>query len=272
MENILAYGFMQRALLSGLFIALACAILGLFLVLRRDAMIGHGLAHVTFGGVALGLFLDVAPLLVALFVAMLCSLFILKLKQKARLAEDTSIGIFSSTGMAIGVILATISGNLNVDLFSYLFGNILAIEPFEVIIAVALAVAVIAIIVFFYQEFLYQTFDSESAQTSGIAVGRLDAILAILTSVTVVIGMKVVGILLVAALLVIPSAAGLQAATTFRQAMVIASATSITSVIGGLFMAYYWDLPASGSIVVLSFCAFLMLWLLNNMRRLRSRP
>ncbi len=134
MENILTYGFMQRALLSGIFISVACAILGVFLVLKRDAMLGHGLSHVTFGGVALGIFLGVKPLLIALAVAVFCAVIIQKLREKAGLYEDTAIGIFSSTGMAIGIILVTISGKFNVDLFSYLFGNILAIERFEVVI------------------------------------------------------------------------------------------------------------------------------------------
>jgi ABC-type Mn2+/Zn2+ transport systems, permease components len=110
MEDILTYGFMQRALVAGIFISIACAILGVFLVLKRDAMLGHGLSHVTFGGVALGLFLEVKPLLIALVVAMLCSVVIQKLREKAGLYEDTAIGIFSSTGMAIGIILVTISG------------------------------------------------------------------------------------------------------------------------------------------------------------------
>jgi len=254
MENILAYGFMQRALLSGAFIAIACAILGIFLVLRRDAMIGHGLSHVTFGGIALGLFLDVKPLFVALVVAILCALIILKLKAKAGLYEDTAIGIFSSVGMAIGIILATISGKFNVDLFGYLFGNILAIETFEVGIAVALALAVIIVVVLFYQEL-------------GIKMNLLDVLLAVLTSVTVVIGLKVVGILLVAALLVIPSAAGLQVATTFRQAMVISSTVSLGSLVVGLFIAYFCDLPASGVIVLLSFCVFLIFWCARAMRK-----
>src|SRR4030043_1907486 len=110
MENILAYTFMQRAFLAALWVSILCCILGVFLVLRRDSMMGHGLAHVTFGGVALGLFLEAKPLLVALVVAILCSLVILKLKEKAGLYEDTAIGIFSSAGMAIGIILATTSG------------------------------------------------------------------------------------------------------------------------------------------------------------------
>lgn len=267
MEDLLTYGFMQRALVAGIFISIACAILGVFLVLKRDAMLGHGLSHVTFGGIALGLFLGVKPLLVALVVAVLCSVIIQKLREKAGLYEDTAIGIFSSTGMAIGIILVTISGKFNVDLFSYLFGNILAIERFEVVIAVSLALTVILTISFFYQEFLYQTFDTESARTSGIRIGFLDGVLAVLTSITVVIGMKVVGILLVAALLVIPSAAGLQIAKTFRQAVIISSGVSICSVIAGLAMAYYWDLPAAGTTVVVSFFIFFVFGIIRFLKK-----
>lgn len=268
----MVYGFMQRALLAGLFIALACAILGVFLILRRDAMIGHGMAHVTFGGVALGLFLQVTPLFAALTVAMVCALLIVKLKERAGLYEDTAIGILSSAGMALGVVLATLSGKFNVDLFAYLFGNILAIAPLEVGIAVALALVVVLAMVCFYQEFLYQTFDAEAARTAGIRVGLLDGIIAVLTAVTVVIGMKVVGILLVAALLVIPSAAGLQLATSFKQAMVISSMVSVGSVAGGLLMSFYWDLPASGTIVLLSFAAFMLLGGVRLLRLTGSAP
>ena len=133
----------------------------------------------------LGLFLNIAPLIVALVVAIVCSLFILKLKTGARLSEDTSIGIFSSAGMPLGIVLAGVSGKLNVDLFGYLFGNILAIDTFEVVIAVVLAVAVIVLIGVYYQELLFQTFDPESAQTAGIRVGLLNGLLAVLTSITV---------------------------------------------------------------------------------------
>lgn len=260
MENVFVYGFMQRAFLAGLLIAVACAILGVFLILRRDAMIGHGMAHVTFGGVALGLFLQVTPLLAALTVAVACALLMVKLKERAGVYEDTAIGILSSAGMALGVVLATLSGKFNVDLFGYLFGNILAIEPLEIGIAVVLALVVVLVLVCFYQELVYQTFDAEAARTAGIRVGRLDGIIATLTAVTVVIGMKVVGILLVAALLVIPSAAGLQLAKSFKQAMGISAVVSVGSVAGGLLMSFYWDLPASGTIVLLSCAAFALFW------------
>ena len=256
MHPILTYGFLQRALLAGVFIAVACAVLGVFLILRRDAMIGHGLAHVTFGGVALGLLLNLMPLLVALMAAVLCAVGILKLKEKAGLYGDTAIGIFSSIGMAVGIVLASVAGSFNVGLFSYLFGNVLAIDATEVWVAVVLAIAVLSIVALFYQEFLFLTFDPESARTAGVNVSGLDRVLAVLTAVTVVLGMKVVGLLMVAALLVIPSAAGLQVASNFRQAIVISSLVGSASILGGLAVAFHWDLPASGSIVLLAAALF----------------
>ncbi len=256
MEAFFTYGFLQRALLAGIFIAIACAMLGVFLILRRDAMIGHGLAHVTFAGVALGLFLNVMPLAMALFIAVAASLVIMKLKDKVGLHGDTAIAIFSSVGFALGVLFATLSQSFNVDLFSYLFGEILAIELSEVWFSVILAAIVMGLVILNYHKFMYMTFDRESAKASGIRVNRLDTLLTVLTAVTIVLGMKVVGILLVSALVVIPAAAGLQMASNFRQAIILSTIVSIVSVVFGLLFALVLDLPASGSIVILSFLIF----------------
>ena len=260
MEELFSYAFMQRAFLAGLGVSLTCAILGVFLVLRRDAMIGHGLAHVTFGGVALGMLLNVAPLLVALAVAILSALGILKLKERAGLYGDTAIGIISSLGMALGIFLVSLAGGFNLDLFGYLFGNILAIDPGEVWVAFLLALAVLAAVAFFYQEFLFLTFDSESARASGVRVERLDSLMAVLTAVTVVVGMKVVGILLISALLVIPAAAALQVARNFKGAMALSAALAVVSSAVGLIAAFFLDWPPSGTIVLVSGVLFLVLF------------
>lgn len=266
MDALFLYGFLQRAFLAGIFIAIACALLGVFLILRKDAMIGHGLAHVTFAGVALGLFLNVMPLALALVVAVGASLIIMKLKVKAGLHGDTAIAIFSSVGFASGIMLATLSHSFNVDLFSFLFGEILAIETSEVLFSILLAVVVVLLVFLNYHKFMYMTFDRESAKASGIRVDRLDSLLTVLTAVTVVLGMKVVGLLLVSALMVIPAAAGLQIASSFKQAIVISTCVSILSVVLGLMLAFLFDLPASGSIVLFSFFAFGMLFLFRRRR------
>lgn len=267
MEALLGYGFFQRALAAGVLVAFACAILGLFLVLRRDAMIGHGLSHVTFGGVALGLFVNLLPLAIALVVAVLASLAIMKLRQKAGLHGDTAIGILSSVGLALGVTLATLAGRFNVDLLSYLFGDILAISPAEVWLSGALSVAAVALIFANYHKLMYATFDREAARASGVRVGRLDLLLTVLTSVTVVLGMKVVGILMVTALLVIPAAAGLQLAANFKTALIVAAAASTVSVAGGLVTSFYLDLPAGATIVLIAFVIFVILFGLRLLKR-----
>lgn len=256
MEALLSYGFLQRALLAGVFIAIACALLGVFLILRRDAMIGHGLAHVTFAGIALGLFLNWMPLVVAFIVAVITALIIMKLKEKAGIYGDTAIAIFSSVGFALGVLLISFARSFNVDLFSYLFGEVLAIEVTEVWLSVMLAAVVVVTVILNYHTFMYMTFDRESAKASGIKVGRLDILLTVLTAITVVLGMKVAGILLVSALLVIPAAAGLQLASSFKQAIVYSSFVSVFSVVIGLLLSFYFDFPASGTVVLLSFLLF----------------
>lgn len=256
MDAFLSYGFLQRALLAGVFVAIACALLGVFLILRRDAMIGHGLAHVAFAGVAIGLFLKIMPLAAALFIAVITALGIMKLKERAGLYGDTAIAIFSSAGFALGLLLVTLARSFNVDLFGYLFGEILAIEPAEVWLSIGLAVAVVLIILLNYKKFMFMTFDRESARASGIKVSRLDILITTLTAVTVVLGMKIVGLLLVAALVVIPAAAGLQLASSFKQAIVFSSLVAVVSVVLGLVLAFYLDFPASGTIVLLSFLIF----------------
>jgi zinc transport system permease protein len=257
MENFLVYGFLQRALLAGIFIALACALLGVFLILRRDSMIGHGIAHVTFAGVALGLFLNLMPFAVAIIVAVITALIIMRLKERAGLYGDTAIAIFSSVGFAIGVLLVTLGHSFSVNLFAYLFGEILAIETAEVYLSIVFAAIVLCIVIFNYKKFMYITFDRESAKASGIKVNKIDMIMTVLIAVTVVLGMKIVGILLVSALLVIPAAAALQVSSSFKQSILLSSIVSATSVVLGLLMAFYFDLPASGTIVILSFLFFL---------------
>ena len=256
--EILAYAFMQRALLAGLLISVACSVLGVFLILRRDAMLGHGLAEMAFGGIALGLFLHVLPLAAAVVFAILGALGMLKLKEKAGVHGDTAIGIMASFGMALGILVVSLAGSFNVNLFGYVFGNVLAIRGAEVWLAAFLAAVVVGVVVLFYQEFFFMTFDEDAARVAGIRVDLLNAVLAVLSAVTVVLAMKVVGILLVAAMIIIPAAAGLQVARNFRQAISLSALISTGTVLLGLMTAALWDLPPAGTIVVLSTLVFVL--------------
>lgn len=264
--DFLHYGFIQRALIAGSFIALLCSTLGVLLVLRRLSLIGDGLAHVTFGSVALGMVFKVYPLYASIPVVMLSSLGILKLTQKARIYGDAAIGIVSSIGIAVGVILASVAGGFNVDLFSYLFGNILAISSTEVVIAISLSVVALLVIFFYFNEIFSLTFDEEFARVSGINADRLNSIVALLTAVTVVLTMRVVGIMLTSALLILPAVTAFQVARGFKSSLAIAAAVSLLSVFSGIFFSVALDLPTGATIVVLNFMVFLAVFLYKAVR------
>jgi zinc transport system permease protein len=272
--EIFAYGFMQRALLSGMLVGVLCAVLGVFLVLRRLSLIGDGLSHVTFGSVALALALNAQPLyvtLAALPLVLLSSLGILKLTDKAKIYGDAAIGIVSAAGIAVGMILASMSGGFNVDLFGYLFGNILAISNDELLLALLLFFVVMGTVVRFYHELFAITFDEELARCSGIRVERINALLAVLTALTVVLAMKVVGILLVSALLIIPAVTALQVARSFRTTMVAAALFSVLSVVAGITLAFVMNLPAGGVIVVINILLFMLAFSWRKLAGARGR-
>jgi zinc transport system permease protein len=264
--DLLSHGFIQRALIAGSFIAILCSILGVFLVLRRFSLIGDGLAHVTFGSVAIGLFLRVYPLYVAVPVVMASSLGILRLVKKARVYGDAAIGIVSSVGIAGGILLASAAGGFNVDLFSYLFGNILAISSGEVSISIGLCILLISVVMAYYNDLFALTFDEESARSSGIRAERLNSLLVLLTALTVVLAMRVVGIMLISALLILPAATALQMARGFKATIVISVVMGVLSVVLGIMIAFAVDLPAGATIVILNFTFFLSSLVYRNLR------
>lgn len=258
MIELLGYDFMQRAILAGVAVASVSALIGTFLVLRRISMIGEGLAHTALGGVALGLFFGVYPLAVAIPFTVAGALAMYFLGSRGRLYGDTALAILFAGGLSLGVILLSLSDGFNTDLFSYLFGSILAVNPRDLYIMLALGVVVSAVVLVLYRPLVYITFDEESARASGIPVEALNILLTALTALTVVVAVQLVGILMVSALLVVPVATSLQVARSFRQTLGLAVATGIICVLGGLMAAYYLDLAAGGSIVMGSVLLFLL--------------
>ncbi len=256
--DLFSYTFIQRAYIAGAAVAILCAVLGLFLVLRKFSMIGDGLSHVSFGAIALGLFLGIYPFYVAIPVALLASFFIMKLSDRAGIFGDAAIGIVSAVGVAGGIIFASLSSGFSVDLFSYLFGNILAISQGEAIMAVVLALFGLGVVIWNYHGLVSATFDDSYAKSSGIDTKRLDFLLSALTALTVVLGVKVAGIMLVSALLVIPAAAALQLSRNFRGALIASGLIGAFSVLAGISVAFVADLPAGATIVMANFLAFLV--------------
>jgi zinc transport system permease protein len=253
LAEIFNYEFVQRAFAAGILIAAVSSILGVFLVLRRFSLIGDGLAHITFGSVAFVMFLGVSPLyitLAALPIVMASSLAILKLTHSKRIQGDAAIGVVSSVGIASGIILASLSNGYNIDLFSYLFGNILTVTRIELILSFIVFLTVAAIVIIFYNDFFAVTFDEELARTMGIKTTRINAILFLLTAVAAVLAMKVAGIMLVSAMLILPPLTALQLSLSFKVTIIAAAFFSILSVICGIIAAFLLNLPAGGTIVI----------------------
>jgi len=261
MLEILTYSFMQKAFLTGIVIAIACSLLGVFLVLRRYALIGDGIAHISFGGIATGLLFGITPFFGALLFALVGSMGILHLKERARLYGDTAIGIVSHASLGIGIFIVSIANGFNVEILSYLFGSILAIRTSEVVISTILAALVILVIILFYRDLCYMTFNEEAAKTSGIKVKALNTMLILLTAITVVSAMRVVGLLLASALIVLPAASALQLRVSFKKSLVFSALIAVSSVIIGLIASFYWDLAASGAIVLVNTVFFLLCYL-----------
>ncbi len=268
----LGYGFIQRAIVAGSFISVLCSTLGVLLVLRRLSLIGDGLAHVTFGSVALGLLFRVYPLYVSLPVVMASSMGILKLMERARIFGDAAIGILSAIGIAGGVLAASVAGGFNVDLFSYLFGNILSISAQEVYTSIVLSIAVLVLIVFNYHDIFSITFDEEFAKASGVNVDRMNTMIVLFTAVTVVLTMKVVGIMLTSALLIFPAVTAFQVARGFKSALLTAAAVALASVVTGIFLSLALNLPAGASIVIVNFVFFAAAFILKYSLRVRGNP
>ena len=253
--DILNYEFIRRAIGAGILIAAISSILGVFLVLRRFSLIGDGLAHVTFGSVAVVMLIGVSPIyitLAALPLVMLSSLAILKLTRSKLIQGDAAIGIVSSIGIATGIILVSLSNGYNVDLFSYLFGNILTVTQTELILSLIVFIIVAAAVIIFYDDLLAVTFDEELARTMGVKTNRINLILFILTAVAAVLAMKVAGIMLVSAMLILPPLIALQLSLNFKMTIIAAVFFSILSVICGIITAFWLNLPAGGTIVIIN--------------------
>lgn len=272
--EMLTYGFIQRALIAGTLIALLCSVLGVFLVLRRMSLIGDGLAHVTFGSTAIALALkmySVMSLLVSLPIVLLASLGIFKLTEKGRLSGDAAIGIVSATGISVGIVLASVGGGYNVDLLSYLFGNILSISTEEVMLAATLCAVVLVLLYLFYHELFATSFNEELARVSGINTALINSVLVMLTALTVVLAMKLVGIMLISAMLIIPAASALQLARSFRACILLASLQGCSSVLIGIVVSIIFNLPASATIVIVNLFLFIAACLVRRAKNSFSK-
>jgi len=248
----LSYGFVQKALISGVAVAIICSFMGTFLVLRRYALFGDGIAHVSFGGVAVGLFLGVFPIWTAYILAIFGGIGLQKLRQSTKISGDAAVAVVLVTGLSVGVILVSSSGGFSVDLFSFLFGSILLISNEDTMIILTISTGIIATLLALRKQFLQITFNEEQAKISGLPVTLLNYAFVVLAAITVVTSMRLVGILLISALVVIPNISAMMFGKGFKQTVGISMLISGTSVVTGILLSYYYNLAPSGIIVIVA--------------------
>lgn len=260
--EILKHGFMQRALVSGIIISVICSLMGVFLVLRRLSLLGDGLAHVAFGGIAIGFLLKIPPLLSALFFTAIGSLGVQRLMSKSKVYGESATALILSFGVGVGILVIGIVKGFNADLFSYLFGSILAISNFDLAVITTVFVLVAVFMRLFYKSLVLMTFNEDIARISGVKIELISGIFAVLAAMTIVITIRAVGILLISALLVIPTITALQLSKSFKGTLMIAMLSSLLSVISGIFVSFYLELPAGGAIVMMLCALFLgaLIW------------
>jgi len=249
--EILSFSFMQRALIAGIAVAIVCSVLGLFLVLRRHSLFGDSIAHMAFGGIAIGIFTNVYPLWTAFIVSILAALGITKLRQSTDIPPDSAVAILLSSGLALGIVLMSLSGGFSVDLFSFLFGSILLVSVEDTLMILIMTTAVLAFVSVLYKRFLYITFDEEQAKVSGLQVTRLNYLFIVLAGVTVIASMRLVGILLISSLIVIPNITAMMFGKGFKKTVLISVIISIFSVVSGIIASYILNIAPSGSIVLI---------------------
>jgi zinc transport system permease protein len=272
MPEFLEYGFMQRALVAGALTAVICPAIGVFLVPRRLSLIADTLAHVALAGVALGLVLGVSPLLGALAVTAVGAIGIERLRTRGALQGDAALAVFLSGGLALAVVLIGLGHGFNVDLFAFLFGSILTVTAADVWLVAGLAAIVGAVLAMLYPQLVVVTLNEDLARASGVRVGALNVVVTLLTALTTVVAMRMVGVLLVSAMIVVPSLAGFALARSFRGAIAIAIGTALLAMATGLVAAYYLRLAAGASVVLTALALFALTRLAARWRPTTDGP
>ena len=270
LEEMLSFPFFQRALIGGVLVVVMLSTLSFFVVLRRISFIGVGISHSALGGVAIGLALGLSTMLTTTIFCTLIALLIGLISRKGRIREDAAIGITFAGTMAFGVVLIALSRTYTSSLFSYLFGSILSITSGDIYMMAVYCAIIVALIAAFFRHLLYASFNEEVARTTGVPVAFLHYLLLVLISLAIVASIKLVGIVLVSALLVLPAATAHQITRTYRRMLAISVLSGIVSLILGLVVSYIVDLPSGATIVLCACLIFFVAFVVSPRRRIGS--
>jgi zinc transport system permease protein len=269
MLNILAemfsYTFLVRAVIVGLLVSLCASLLGVSLVLKRYSMIGDGLSHVGFGALAIATALNAAPLTVTIPVVVAAAFLLLRLSENSKIKGDAAIALISSGSLAAGVMVISVTTGINTDVCNYLFGSILAMSKSDVTLSIALSVVVLILFVIFYHKIFAVTFYETFARATGVKAGIYNMLIAFLTAVTIVLGMRMMGALLISSLIIFPALTSMRICKTFKAVTVSAALVSVGCFFMGLVVSYLYATPTGASVVIINILIFFLFWIINTM-------
>lgn len=268
--NMFSYHFMLRALIVGIPVSLCAALLGVSLVLKRYSMIGDGLSHVGFGALAVASALGLAPLAVAVPVVIAAAVLLLRLSKSARVKGDSAIAIVSSSALAIGVITVSLTTGMNTEVSSYMFGSVLSLSRGDAILSVILSVFVLVLFVLFYPRIFAVTFDEDFSRATGTNTERYNTLIAVLTAVTVVLGMRMMGALLISSLIIFPALSAMHLCKSFKAVILTAAVISVVCFLAGLIASFFLETPTGASIVAADLIAFGLSYAIGKCRKTRG--
>ena len=254
--TMFSYQFIQRAAVVGILVSLCAALLGVSLVLKRYSMIGDGLSHVGFGALAIAASLNLAPLAVAIPVVIVAAIFLLRLSKNSKIKGDAAIAIISSSALAIGVISVSVTTGMNTEISSYMFGSILSLSGSDTVLSVLLSLAVLGLFILCYPRIFGVTFDETFSRATGTKTDVYNTLLAVLTAVTVVLGMRMMGALLISSLIIFPALSAMRLCKSFKSVVVCSAVISVCCFVAGLIASYFLETPTGASIVVADLIVF----------------
>ena len=266
LSEIFSYGFLVRAMVVGCLVALCASLLGVSLVLKRYSMIGDGLSHVGFGALSLAMALNMAPLAVAIPIVVIAAFLLLRLSENGKLRGDSAIALISSAALAAGVMVTSLSSGLNADVYSYMFGSILSMGEEDVILSLVLAGVVLVLFILFYNKIFAITFDESFARATGTHSSLYSLLIALLTALTIVIGMRIMGTMLISGLIIFPALTAMRLCRSFKGVVLCAAAVSVLCFLVGMILSYAIATPAGASVVMVNVGAYFLFWLLGKLR------
>jgi zinc transport system permease protein len=263
LAEMFSYAFLVRALVVGLLVSLCASLLGVSLVLKRYSMIGDGLSHVGFGALAIATAMNMAPLAVSIPVVVLAAFLLLRLSENSKIKGDAAIALVSTGALAIGVFVISVTTGMNTDVCNYMFGSILAMSKSDVMLSVVLSIAVLIMFVLFYHKIFAITFDETFVRASGVKAGMYNMMIALLTALTIVLGMRMMGAMLISSLILFPALTSMRICKKFKTVTICSAFVSVVCFFAGIVLSYIYAIPSGASVVMVNIFAFLVFWMVN---------